>query len=185
MVVALKAEDYAGKFYGTLTFGGIDPSKFTDELTYVPIPQDRSSSKHWSIEQRITYGSHPDEVEILKSGIGVIDTGSSVVHLEYNAFQEYRRVTDSYLDRHSGLLSLREDSKAKKKSLFFEIGGKTFEIPPEDQLWPRALNDVAGGPEDDSYLVYVEMYNDSGVEISLINGFTWRKSLLSQYEHTD
>ncbi|EJD02530.1 acid protease [Fomitiporia mediterranea MF3/22] len=173
MSTTIEAYNYEGRFHGVLTFGKTDPQRYLGKITYTTIPQGRSSSKHWSLEQRIVYGSPTEGVEILKDGIGVIDTGSSVVHLQARSFEEYRKASNAELNIISGLLSLSNDNREKLKSLFFEIGGMHFEIPPEEQIWPQALNDVAGGPPDDCYMVYVELASDSGIDISLINGFTW------------
>ena len=178
MSATLKRPDYNREFHGVLTFGGIDPSRHTGNITYVPIPRDKPSDKHWSFEQKITYGSRDeDRVVILENGIGVIDTGSSVVHLTPESFSAYRSATHADFDWYSKLLSLPPDAKKNLKSLFFEIGGRSFEIPPEEQVWPQKLNDVAGGPAEDSYLAFIEMLSDNGVGISLINGFTWRELL--------
>ncbi|KAL5489707.1 hypothetical protein ACEPAI_4539 [Sanghuangporus weigelae] len=174
MSATLRNKDYKGEFHGVLTLGGTDPSRYTGEMIYVPISQDKPSSKHWSFEQTITYGSQKKGgIEILKNGIGVIDSGSSVVHLTPGAFDAYRHATHADFDCISKLLSLPPNEKINLKSLFFEIGGRSFEIPPEEQVWPQELNDVAGGPAEDSYLSYIELRSDNGVGISLINGFTW------------
>jgi cathepsin E len=41
--------------------------------------------------------------------------------------------------------------------LFFNIGGSSFELTPNAQIWPRALNTAIGGKEDLIYLMIKDM----------------------------
>jgi hypothetical protein len=61
---------------GELTFGGVDTSKTTGTVKYVPVTKSSPASKYWGIDQSITYGSK----QILK-GSGIVDTGTTLVLL--------------------------------------------------------------------------------------------------------
>lgn len=64
---------------GELSFGQVDPSRFTGEIQYAPIIT-RSPENYWySIEQSMTYGT--SRVPILTDGTGFLDTGSTLTFL--------------------------------------------------------------------------------------------------------
>lgn len=49
------------------------------------------------------------------------------------------------MDTTTGLLTVSEDQYNALQSLFFTIGGTAFELNPNAQIWPRALNSSIGG----------------------------------------
>ena len=51
------------------------------------------------------------------------------------------------MDSATGLLTLSSAQFARLQSLFFTIGGTTFEFTANAQIWPRALNATIGGEE--------------------------------------
>jgi saccharopepsin len=61
---------------GELTFGGVDNSKITTAVAYVPITKSSPASEYWGIDQSVTYGS----TSIL-TGSGIVDTGTTLVLL--------------------------------------------------------------------------------------------------------
>lgn len=75
----------------------------------------------------------------------MIATGSSaILHalafllliLGSDALARYQTATGAVLDSNTGLLSLTLDQFANLKSLFFVIGGVTFEFTANAQIWP-------------------------------------------------
>jgi saccharopepsin len=60
---------------GELTFGGVDKSKTTGNVNYVPITGTSPASAYWGIDQSLTYGSST----ILSSTAGIVDTGTTLV----------------------------------------------------------------------------------------------------------
>lgn len=64
-------------FQGELTFGGVDESKITKPIKYVPITKNPVAGKYWGIDQSISYGGEP----ILLLGSGIVDTGTTLVIL--------------------------------------------------------------------------------------------------------
>ena len=59
---------------GELTFGGIDSSKYTGDIAYVPVTTD-----YVGITQTVTYGSAGTSV--LSSSSGITDTGTTLLYL--------------------------------------------------------------------------------------------------------
>ena len=134
---------------GELTFGDVDSSKFTGSITYTPITSTTPSSYYWGIDQSISYGSTP----ILQGASGIVDTGTTLVLLATNAFVEYRILTGGVYDLRTGLLKINQEQYANLQDLNFEVGGTTFTLTPNGQIWPRALNGAIGGEDGDIYLV--------------------------------
>ena len=59
---------------GELTFGGVDSSKYTGDIAYVPVTTD-----YVGITQTVTYGSAGTSV--LSSSSGITDTGTTLLYL--------------------------------------------------------------------------------------------------------
>ena len=51
------------------------------------------------------------------------------------------------------MLSITSAQYGNLQSLFFDIGGTTYEITPNAQIIPRALNEFRGGTSDGIYLI--------------------------------
>jgi hypothetical protein len=66
----------ASALNGELTFGGVDSSKITSDVNYVPITTTSPASNYWGINQTINYGSGG---AILDSTAGIVDTGTTLV----------------------------------------------------------------------------------------------------------
>jgi pepsin A len=65
----------SGDSGGELTFGGVDSSKFTGQMGYVPITSTSPASQYWGIDQSINYG----DTEIMTSTAGIVDTGTTLI----------------------------------------------------------------------------------------------------------
>ena len=61
---------------GELTFGGVDPSKYTGSITYTPITSVSPAKYYWGIDQSITYGS--SGATILGKTGGIVDTDTTL-----------------------------------------------------------------------------------------------------------
>ena len=79
------------------------------------------------------------------------------------------------LDNATGLLKISSTNYASLQSLFFNIGGQTFEWTKNAQIWPRALNSQLGGEANGIYLVAADSGTNSGSGLDFINGMVWRK----------
>ena len=79
---------------------------------------------------------------ILRSHIALLDA--------YNA---YSNKTSATLDTATGFLYISPQQYPNLQSLFFDIGGSSFELSPNAQIWPRSQNGAIGGTDDRLYLV--------------------------------
>ncbi|KAI9070303.1 acid protease [Trametes sanguinea] len=156
---------------GELTFGGIDESKFTGPLNFVPITSTSPANEFLGIDQSVTYG--PDGTVVLAATSGITDTGTTLLLLASDAFATYQSLTGGVLDNDTGLLKLNQTQFANLQSLFFHIGDTTYEFTPNAQLWPRALNTAIGGQADAIYLIVSDLGSLSGEGLDFINGMTF------------
>nr|AOO94936.1 acid protease [Inonotus obliquus] len=168
---------------GELTFGGTDSSKFTGEITYVPITSTSPASAYWGIDQSITYGN--SRTPILNTTAGIVDTGTTLLYLATDAFKAYQQATGATLDQATGLLKLSSREFSNLQSLFFHMGGTTFEWTPNAQIWPRSLNSQLGGDEDSIYLVAADNGTNSGQGLDFINGFVWLQRFYTVFDTTN
>ncbi|EKM61852.1 uncharacterized protein PHACADRAFT_83207 [Phanerochaete carnosa HHB-10118-sp] len=154
---------------GELTFGGIDSSKFTGDLLFVPITSTSPANEFVGIDQSVAYGS----TTILSETAGIVDTGTALLLLASDAIATYQNLTGAVPDENTGLLTLTATQFASLESLFFNIGNTTFEFTPNAQLWPRSLNTAIGGNADSIYLIVGDIGSESGEGFDFINGQTW------------
>ncbi|KAJ7143506.1 acid protease [Mycena crocata] len=167
---------------GELTFGGTDSSKFTGEISYVPITQMSPASNYWGIDQTITYGTN---TTILDLTAGIVDTGTTLLLLATDAFQAYQQATGATADRTTGLLTVTEAQFSQMESLFFQIGNSTLELTSNAQIWPRALNSTLGGDENKIYLITADLGSNSGSGLDFIDGFGFLQRFYSVYDTTN
>ncbi|KAI1786212.1 acid protease [Ganoderma leucocontextum] len=168
---------------GELTFGGVDDSKFTGDIVYVPITSTSPASDYVGIDQSITYGSAG--TTILASTAGITDTGTTLVLLASDALAAYQTATGAVADNNTGLLKITADQFASLESLFFHIGDTTYEFTPNAQIWPRALNTEIGGDADSIYLVTADLGSNSGEGLDFIDGYTFLERFYYVYDVTN
>lgn len=152
---------------GQLSWGQIDNSKCTSPPTTVDVTSSWPASAFWGLDQEVKYG---DET-ILSSSSGIIDSGTTFIHIAPDAFQKYQSATGATMNDKLGLLELPASQYNSIKSLFFNIGGTPFELTKNGQIWPPSLNSKIGGDKDKIYLVIRPLQGLDGV--SIINGFLW------------
>lgn len=157
---------------GELSFGGVDPTKFTGPLQFVPITSTSPANTFVGIDQSITFGS-PDGPTVLATTSGITDTGTTLLLIASDAFATYQNLTGGVPDSATGLLRLTPDQFSNLQSLFFHIGDNTFEFTPNAQIFPRALNTAIGGSPDFVYLVVNDLGTLSGEGLDFIDGMTF------------
>ncbi|KIJ40036.1 hypothetical protein M422DRAFT_257104 [Sphaerobolus stellatus SS14] len=164
---------------GELTFGGTDSSKFTGSITFTPITGTSPASEFWGINQSVRYGT---STNILSSTAGIVDTGTTLILLASNAITAYQKANGAVLDNTTGLLRLTTAQFANLQSLFFTIGGTTFELTANAQAWPRNLNADIGGTANNVYLIVGSIGTPSGEGLDFINGQTFLERFYSVFD---
>ncbi|KAG1790291.1 acid protease [Suillus plorans] len=155
---------------GELTFGGTDSTKYTGTLNTVPLTTTSPASAYWGINQSVSYGTSQT---ILNTTAGIVDTGTTLLLLATEAFQAYQKATGAVEDSTTGLLTITSAQYAELQSLYFNIGGVTYEFTPNAQIWPRGLNSILGGNEGQIYLIASDLGSNVGSGLDFINGFGW------------
>ncbi|KAF9013171.1 acid protease [Cyathus striatus] len=167
---------------GELSFGSIDTSKITGDVTFTPITSTSPASNYWGIDQTLTYG---EGTHLLSGNAGIVDTGTTLLLIATDAFQAYQKATGATLDQTTGLLTVTEEQFGNMQSLFFEIGGTSFELTANAQIWPRSLNSTLGGEEGKIYLITADLGSNSGSGLDFINGFAFLQRFYSVYDTTN
>ncbi|KAF8073954.1 acid protease [Lyophyllum atratum] len=167
---------------GEITFGATDTAKFTGSINYVPITSITPADQYWGVDQDLVYG---DDMQLLASSAGIVDTGTTLCLLASDVFKSYRRATGAEEDDATGLLTVTEAQFAKMESLFFTIGSETYELTPNAQIWPRKLNSTIGGEEGKIYLITADMGTSSGAGLDFINGFAFLQRFYTVFDTTN
>ncbi|GJE97834.1 aspartic peptidase A1 [Phanerochaete sordida] len=165
---------------GQLTFGGVDESKFDGSITYVPITTTAPASGYVGIEQSVSYGSA--NVSLLETTSGIVDTGTTLIVLAADAFATYQNLTGAVPDETTGLLKITQDQYDNLESLFFNIGGQSFELTKNAQIWPRSLNAAIGGDAGSIYLIVGNIGTPSGSGLDFVNGFGFLERFYAVYD---
>ena len=98
----------------------------------------------------------------MKNIQSIIDTGTTLIYLATDAYNKYRSATGAKLDSATGLLKITSAQFASLQPLNFVIGGTTFALSANAQLWPRSLNTYIGGSSSSLYLVVNDLGSNSG-----------------------
>ncbi|KAG1721420.1 acid protease [Suillus lakei] len=163
---------------GELTFGGYDDSRIVGNINYVPITSTSPASKYWGVGQSINYGT----TSILTKTAGIVDTGTTFILIATDAFNKYRSETGATLDAATGLLKISPEQYNKLSSLYFTIGGATYELTPNAQIWPRSLNSDLDGTPDGIYLIVSDIGSNSGSGFDFVNGYCFLERFYSVFD---
>ncbi|KAG1820851.1 aspartic peptidase domain-containing protein [Suillus subaureus] len=166
---------------GELTFGGYNASKITGDVNYVPITSTSPANTYWGIDQSISYG----DTVILDETAGIVDTGTTFILIASDAFDKYQSATGATLDESTELLTITSEQYDQLSSLYFTIGGVTYELTPNAQIWPRSLNSAIGGTTDSIYLVISSTGSSSGSGLDFTNGYCFLERFYSVYDTTN
>ncbi|KAI6020112.1 hypothetical protein PISMIDRAFT_29263 [Pisolithus microcarpus 441] len=166
---------------GELTFGGVDSSKYTGTLSYTPLTTTAPASYYWGVDESITYGS----TTILSTTAGIVDTGTTLILIATDAYNQYQSVTGGVSDSATGLLRLTTSQYDALQNLDFNIGGVTYSLTPNGQIWPRSLNTYIGGSSDYVYLIVGNLGSNSGSGLDFVNGQTFLERFYSVFDTTN
>ncbi|KAI5986037.1 aspartic peptidase domain-containing protein [Pisolithus orientalis] len=166
---------------GELTFGGVDSSKYSGTLNYTPLTTTSPASYYWGINESIAYGS----TTILPTTAGIVDTGTTLILIATNAFNEYKSLTGAVSDPATGLLRITTSQYNALQNLYFNINGVTYTLTPNGQIWPRSLNAYVGGSSSYVYLIVNDIGSKSGSGLDFINGQTFLERFYSVFDTTN
>jgi cathepsin E len=165
---------------GELSFGAVDAAKFTGKLTFVPSTATAPSTEFWGIDQSIPMGG----ATLLSQGSGIVDTGTTLVLIATGAFDKYQSATGATVDATTGLLTVTPAQFKALQPLNFVIGGTTFALTGNAQIWPRALNTDIGGVAGKIYLITADI-GAIGQGLDFINGQSFLERFYSVFDATN
>ncbi|KAH9944888.1 acid protease [Amylocystis lapponica] len=180
IAVSFEPATSASETNGELAFGGTDSSKYSGTINYVPLTSTSPASNYVGIDQTVTYGS--SGTSILPSSSGIVDTGTTLTLLSTDAYNAYQTATGATADSTTGLLRITPAQYANLESLYFAIGGTTYEFTANAQIWPRSLNSEIGGTSDYVYLIVNSLGSSTEAGLDFINGMTWLERYYFVYD---
>ncbi|EMD36918.1 hypothetical protein CERSUDRAFT_137265 [Gelatoporia subvermispora B] len=180
--ISFKPTNMMEEVNGVLTFGGVDDSRYVGELHWVPLTTTEPANQFVGIDQDMLYGTKDSTTVLLEGASGIVDTGTSLLLIASDAFQQYLTLTGATPDDATGLLKIDPKDYAKVHSLWFRIGQHTYELTREAQTWPRSLNGAMGGDEDAIYLVVNDLGCLSGSGLDFINGMVWLERFYAVFD---
>ena len=100
-------------------------------------------------------------------------TRRSLKLVSTDAFQKYQSATGGTLDNTTGLLTISSSQYSNLKTLSFNVGGTSYDLSPNAQIWPRSLNSLIGGSSGTIYLVVGDIGSPSGSGFDFVDGYTF------------
>ncbi|KAH8102723.1 acid protease [Cristinia sonorae] len=172
---------------GVVTFGSVDSSRFTGDIHFTSRTQVQNSSLWWGIDQTLTYGQSTPILS--QSTAGIVDTGTTLLLLNTDAFVTYQTATGAVLDDRTGLLQFTPEQYAALESLFFHINGVTFEFTANAQIFPRKFNALVGGDPDGIYGIVGDLGTPPPLvpvfNSAFVNGMAFLERFYSVYDTTN
>lgn len=90
---------------GQLDFGGVDESKFSGSLTYVPKSTTGAYGLYWGLTvSSIKYGS----TSVGSSNGAIVDTGNTLIYLPSTAYAEFLKATGGTTNSTIGIASFKK-----------------------------------------------------------------------------
>ena len=94
-----------------------------------------------------------------------------------DAFGKYQEMTGAIKDDTTGMLTITPQQYDNLQDLTFNIGGRSFTLTPNAQIWPRSRNNLlpVAGRSDAIYLIVTELSEAaaSAVGFHFIIGYTF------------
>ncbi|KAF9350685.1 hypothetical protein BGX26_011196 [Mortierella sp. AD094] len=167
---------------GEVTFGGVDSTKFSGSLTYVPVTTVSPASQYWGIDvSAVTYGT----TKISSTTHGIVDTGTTLILLSTSIVSSlYKNIRGAALDNNSGLYTIPSSQVSSLKNITFTIGGKAFTLTPAQYLVPANQAANLGGTAGTTYS-WIGSLGDNESGLAFILGQKFLENYYSVYDTTN
>ncbi|GJJ68047.1 hypothetical protein EMPS_00393 [Entomortierella parvispora] len=167
---------------GEVTFGGVDSSKYTGSITYVPITSKSPSNEYWGVDcSELAYGT----TKLLGATAGIVDTGTTLILISSTAVKTlYKAIPGATLDSNSGLYKIPSSQVANLKNITFTIGGTAFTLTPAQYTVPANLVVAMGGTAGDTY-TYIGDIGSSTTGQAFILGQKFLENYYSVFDTTN
>ncbi|KAG0052558.1 hypothetical protein BGZ83_002436 [Gryganskiella cystojenkinii] len=167
---------------GEVTFGGVDSSKYSGSITYVPVTKTSPASEYWGIDvSSITYGS----TKVTSTVHGIVDTGTTLILLSTSAITAlYKNISGAKLDNNSGLYTIPSAQVSKLQNITFTIGGVAFTLTPAQYTVPQNQVAYLGGQAGTTY-TWIGSLGDNNAGLAFILGQKFLENYYSVYDTTN
>ncbi|KAF9347528.1 hypothetical protein BGX26_000994 [Mortierella sp. AD094] len=167
---------------GEISLGGEDNSKFTGQITFVPITANSPANTFWGIDATFAYGS-----TALGTTAGIVDTGTTLLLLAHDWLSKITAVTGATEDKASGLLHVPASTVPKLETLTITVGGTPFTLTPEQYTVPPSYYSAIGINADstDAYFWFHSIGTNFGEGIDFILGLKFLEHYYSVYDATN
>ena len=91
-------------------------------------------------------------------------------------------MTGAVYDNNTDLLRITPAQYGNIQSLFFDIGGRQYELNANAQIWPRAFNIDVGGDNSSIYLVVFDLGPEYSLELGFIAGMPFLERYYSVFD---
>ncbi|KAJ7735627.1 aspartic peptidase domain-containing protein [Mycena maculata] len=157
---------------GELTFGGVDDTKFTGDITYTTRTGD-----YWGVSvTKFEFGSTSLGTT---TASGIVDTGTTLLYIPTATYDKFLTASKGKPDSSSGLVKFTTKPTA---DFTFVVGGTTYTLTPADYLVPTAQYANWGISGSGFYSII----NDGGSEApNTILGQTFLENFYAVFDTTN
>jgi cathepsin E len=99
-----------------------------------------------------------------------------------DAYNRYVNATGAVYDEQTGFPRITPAQYETLQSLFFNIGGQTYELNANAQIWPRALYSLIGGDNNFIYLLVVNIDSILSINLGFIAGMPFLERHYSVFD---
>ncbi|KAF9369621.1 hypothetical protein CPB97_003443 [Podila verticillata] len=167
---------------GEVTFGGLDSTKYSGSITYVPITTASPARYYWGIDvSEIAYGT----AKVTSTIHGIVDTGTTLILLSSSATSAlYKHIPGAKLDNDTGVYIIPPTEVPKLKNITFKIGCKDFTLTPAQYTIPQNQVTNIGGKAGTTYS-WISSLGDNDSGLAFILGQKFLENFYSVYDTTN
>ncbi|KAM3532974.1 hypothetical protein MY4038_003789 [Beauveria bassiana] len=115
---------------GELTFGGVDSTKFSGQISYVPTQKSGGAAPFWGVSASFQYGSK----KLGNTNAGIVDTGTTLIALPDAAYKAFLTASGGAYDQATQFVRY---SKRPTSSFSITLGSTTYTLAPDQYLVPK------------------------------------------------
>ncbi|KAJ7720802.1 putative cathepsin E [Mycena metata] len=157
---------------GELTFGGVDDSAYTGDITYTT-----RVAPYWGVSvSKFKFGSTSLGTA---AASGIVDTGTTLLYVPTAVYDKFLTASGGKADSTSGLVKF---TTKPTSSFSFVVGGTTFTLTPAQYIIPSAQHSNWGISSTSGYYTFI---GDGGSDSpNTILGMSFLEFYYSVYDTT-
>jgi hypothetical protein len=134
--------------------GRSNPGRYQGPLRFSPLSTKPLANQYWAVDASFSYNGRA----LMPATPTVLDSGTTLIVLNSDAFQQYKAATGATEDPKTGMLRIPEDyyKYIKNLDIWIQGVGKLI-LTPNAQIWPRTYAGAAGGQRGYIYLAIADV----------------------------